>query len=112
MPGAGALDQRITFEARTEDANGDPLGPWAPQFTVWAQLVWLRGSEGALQQRLEGKQPVAIVVRSSSSTRAINTAWRAVNAREPEQKFNITAVSPAKEQGFIDVLATMGGATG
>ena len=112
MPGAGALDQRITFEARTEDANGDPLGPWAPQFTAWAQLVWLRGSEAALQQRLEGRQPVAIVVRSSSSTRAINTAWRAVNARDPDQRFNITAVSPAKEQGFIDVLATMGGATG
>lgn len=112
MPGAGALDQRIRFEARTEDANGDPLGPWAEQFTVWAQLVWLRGSEAVLQQRLEGKQPVAIVVRSSSSTRAINTAWRAVNARNPAQAFNITAVSPAKEQGFIDVLATMGGATG
>lgn len=112
MPGAGDLRDRITFEARGEDANGDPLGPWAPQFTVWAQLVWLRGSEAALQQRLEGKQPVAIVVRSSSSTRAINTAWRAVNARDPEQKFNLTSVSPAKEAGFLDILAVMGGATG
>lgn len=112
MPGAGDLRDRITFQARTDDPNGDPLGPWADQFTVWAQMVWLRGSESALQQRLEGKQPVAIVVRSSSSTRAINTSWRAVNARDPEQAFNITAVSPAKERGFIDVLATMGGATG
>jgi len=112
MPGAGDLRDRITFEARGEDANGDPLGPWAPQFTVWAQMIWLRGSEAALQQRLEGRQPVAIVVRTSSQTRGITTAWRAVNARNTEQRFNITAVSPAKEPGFIDVLATMGGATG
>lgn len=112
MPGAGALDQRITFQARGEDDNGDPLGPWEDRFTVWAQLVWLRGSEAALQQRLEGKQPVAVVVRASSQTRGITTAWRAVNARNADQKFNITAVSPAKERGFVDVLATMGGATG
>ncbi|ASE38470.1 head-tail adaptor protein [Brevundimonas vesicularis] len=112
MPGAGDLCDRITFEARGEDANGDPLGPWAPQFTVWAQMVWLRGSEAALQQRLEGRQPVAIVVRTSSQTRGITTAWRAVNARNAEQRFNITAVSAAKEPGLIDVLATMGGATG
>ncbi len=112
MPGAGDLRDRVTFEARGEDANGDPLGAWAPQFTVWAQMVWLRGSEAALQQRLEGRQPVAIVVRTSSQTRGITTAWRAVNARNAEQRFNITAVSPAKEPGFIDVLATMGGATG
>lgn len=112
MPGAGALDQRITFQARGVDDNGDPLGPWEDRFTVWAHLVWLRGSEAALQQRLEGKQPVAIVVRSSSQTRGITTAWRAVNARNADQKFNLTSVSPAKEPGFIDVLATMGGATG
>lgn len=112
MPEAGDLRDRITFEARGEDANGDPLGPWAPRFTVWAQMVWLRGSEAALQQRLEGKQPVAIVVRASSQTRGITTAWRAVNARNADQKFNITSVSPAKEPGFIDVLAVMGGATG
>ena len=112
MPGAGALDHRITFQERGEDANGDPQGAWEDRFTVWAKMVWLRGGEKVLQMRLEKQQPVAIVVRSSSSTRAINTAWRAVNARDPDQRFNITAVSPAKEQGFIDVLATMGGATG
>jgi head-tail adaptor len=112
MPGAGALKDRITFEARGLDANGDPLGAWETKFTVWAQLVWLRGSESALQQRLESKQPVAIVVRTSTQAREIDTSWRAVNARNAAQRFNITAVSPSKEPGFIDILAVMGGATG
>jgi head-tail adaptor len=112
MPGAGDLKDRITFQARANDANGDPLGVWTNQFTVWAQAIWLRGSEVAVQQRLEGKQPVALVVRASSQTRQIDTSWRAVNARNTDEKFNITAVSPSKTAGFIDVLAVKGGASG
>lgn len=112
MPGAGDLSARITFQARKLDTNGDPLGPWEDRFTVWTQLIWLRGSESALSLRLDGKQPVAMAVRASSHSRQITTAWRAVNARDANQKFNITSVSPAREAGFIDVLAVMGGATG
>lgn len=112
MPGAGELKDKITFQSRGEDANGDALGEWESQITVRAQLKWLRGSEAALSQRLEGRQPVAIVVRDSSQSRPITSAWRAVNARNADQVFNITAVSPSPESGFIDVLATMGGATG
>lgn len=112
MPGAGDLRDRITFEARGEDDNGDPLGPWEARFTVWAQLVWLRGSETVMQQRLEGRQPVAIMIRASSSAQAVGVGWRAVNSRDGRQKFNITAVSPANTPGFLNVLAVMGGATG
>jgi head-tail adaptor len=112
MIGAGDLRDRITFEARALDANGDALGTFEPQFTVWAHLRWLRGSEAALQQRLEGRQPVALVIRDSAQARQITTAWRALNARVEGQAFNITSVSPAQERGFIDILATTGGPTG
>lgn len=112
MIGAGDLRDRIKFERRGLDSNGDALGPWEEAFSVAAQIIWLRGSEGALQMRMEGKQPVVMVVRSSAMTRDIKTSWRAENARDASQKFNITAVSPSKQSGFIDVLATMGGATG
>lgn len=88
------------------------MGDWENQFTYAAQVIWLRGSEGALQQRLEGRQPVVIVVRASAQTRRITTAWRAKNAHHTDQVFNITAVSPSKQPGFIDVLAVVGGATG
>lgn len=112
MPGAGDLRDRLSFQKRAADANGDPLGAWTDQFTVSAQIVWLRGSEPVLQQRLEGKQPVAFVVRTSSQARQIDTSWRAVNARNTDQVFNITAVSPNKDRGFLDILAVKGGATG
>lgn len=112
MLGAGDLRDRITFQKRGEDENGDPLGGWDDQFTRSARLTWLRGSEGVMASRLEGKQPVVITVRACSQTRLIDGSWRAVNARDDRQKFNITAASPAKERGFIDILAVMGGATG
>lgn len=112
MPGAGKLRERITFQERAVDANDDAMGDWQDRITVWAQLVWLRGGEGVLQQRMSGRQPVAIVIRDSTQSRPITTAWRAVNARRPEQVFNITAVAPSKDPGFLDVLGVMGGATG
>jgi len=110
--GAGDLRDRILFQVRGEDDNGDPLGGWDDRFTRWAKVVWLRGTESVMASRLEGRQPVVITVRACSQTRLITSAWRAVNARDDKQEFNITAVSPAKEPGFIDVLAVMGGATG
>lgn len=112
MPATAALRDSVTFERRGLDANGDPLGPWGPVMTVRAQLNWLRGSETALAERLESRQPVAIVIRDGGLASEITTAWRAVNARKPSQKFNITACAPHRDRGFVEVLATMGGATG
>jgi hypothetical protein len=111
--GAGDLTNRVRFESRALDANGDPLGPWTSAGDpVWAQLTWLRGTEAAMQQRLEGRQPVVITVRASTFTRQITPAWRAVNARDAAQRFAILTVSPARTQGFLDLLAVLGGATG
>lgn len=116
MPRADDLRNRVMFQRRGLDANGDALGAWEEHSTVWAQAIWLRGSETAIAGRLEGKQPVALVIRTSRQAREITTAFRAVavSGRDvvPGAKLNITAVSPAKEAGFIDVLATVGGATG
>jgi len=94
------------------DANGDPLGPFAPVMTVWAEIVWMRGSEAALGYRLERRQPVSILIRDSKAAKAITLGWRAVNARKTADKFNITAVAPARDKGFIEVLGMLGGATG
>jgi hypothetical protein len=112
MTSARDLREMVDFEARREDENGDRLGPFEPIFETWAKLIWLRGSETAVQERLEGRQPVAIVVRSNAQTRRITPAWRAVLTNDGDQVLNITSVSPAKDRGFIDILATTGGATG
>lgn len=112
MTTARDLRHMVDFEARREDENGDPLGPFELMFEAWAKLVWLRGSETAVQQRLEGRQPVAIVVRSNTMTRRITPAWRAVLTNDGDQVLNITSVCPAKDRGFIEILATTGGASG
>jgi head-tail adaptor len=112
VPGAGDLRDRLIFQSRGLDANGDALGEWQERFRRHCQLIWLRGGEGVVQQRIEGRQPVAIVCRKDSGTREITTAWRAVNARAEDQVFNITAVAPHKELDFLDLQAVVGGATG
>lgn len=116
MIGAGDLRNRVRFERRGLDANGDPLGAWEEHCTVWTHVKWLRGGETAIAGRLEGRQPVALVIRTSTQSREITTAFRAVTVSgrdvTPGAKLNIKAVSPNPQAGFIDVLAELGGATG
>lgn len=121
MSSAGRMRDRYRFDQRGEDANGDRLGPWEAGFTVWAETIWLKGSEAVTAQRLEGKQPVALVIRDSTQARTITQAFRAVDARTlvdgavvpgTTRVFNVTGVSPSKQRGFIDVLAVSGGASG
>lgn len=112
MPtGAGDLRDRVRFDSRALDANGDPTGAWVEGFTVWAKVDYLRGSEVAISQRLEKRQPVSVTVRDSPGTRTINPAMRMVDTRTGEA-FNVTAASPAKDAGFRNILAVSGGATG
>lgn len=110
MPGAGDLRERIVFSERGIDTNGDAgLGPWEPRFTVSAQMIYLRGGEPVMAQRLQGVQPVAFAIRDSSQARKITTAWRATHVRTG-QDFNITSVAPSsKDRGFIDILAQADG---
>jgi len=114
MSSAGKMRDRYRFEQRAEDANDDRLGPWNGDddaFTVWAETKWLKGTEAVMAQRLEGRQPVALVIRDSTQARTITTAFRAVDARSGAI-FNIAGVSRSTTPGFIDVLAVSGGAAG
>lgn len=109
--GAGDLKDRVRFDSRSPDPNGDPLGPFSPGFTVWAKVDYLRGSEVAVAQRLEGRQPVSVTVRDSTQARTINAGMQMVNVRTGET-YNVTAASPAREAGYRNILALSGGVTG
>jgi head-tail adaptor len=119
MPGAGDLRERITFQRRGDDINGDPLGAWIDDFTISAQIIYLRGMaanveglEPVMQQRLQGVVPVVLVVRTERRTRALDSTWRAVDARNTKRIMNITSVTPNKDRGFVDILARIGGTNG
>lgn len=112
--GAGDLRDRVLFQARGNDENGDPLGEFENQFTVWAQLIYQRGSETAVSNRLEGRLPVAVLIRDSEQARSITEGWRGKVMFGPRKDhlFNITSVGPAQERGFLSLQGVFGGATG
>lgn len=101
-PSAGALRDRVRFQRRAADANGDRLGAWKDVQTVWAQITYLRGGEGVLQERLAGNQPVVISIRDSSFARDIDNSWRAVG---PEGAYDIASNAPSRTRGFRDITA-------
>lgn len=116
MIGAGDLNARVRFDQRGLDANGDALGEFEDGFTVWAKVEYLRGSESAVASRLAKVQPAIMVIRDSSRSREITNAYRAVvisgRSSRPGEVFNITAVAPDKTPGFMNIMATSGGAAG
>lgn len=112
---AGRRNARLRFQRRASvsDGAGNTLGDWADLCgPLWAQLTVLKGRETVLQQRLAGVALYEITVLSSTATRAITNADRAVNDRTGET-YNLTDVgNPDQRNIEIVMLAQSGGADG
>lgn len=104
-PRAGDLKDRVTFQQRAADTNGDLTGAWTATTTVWAQIQPLRGGQTVMEQRLQGNQPVNIIVRASSATRPLNNTYRAVDARDATRVFRITGADLSLDRAWVEVLA-------
>jgi SPP1 family predicted phage head-tail adaptor len=107
---ARKLQHRVTFATRAigDDGYGNERDGFEDQFTVWAGLTYLRGSEAVIASRLEGRQPVVIRVRKSPDTKGITTDWRAQVASG--ETFNIRTIVPTDDRRFFDITAESGGA--
>jgi hypothetical protein len=110
---AGDLRERVRFERRGLDANGDALGPFAELFTRAASIIYMRGSETVMAQRLEGQQPVIVTVVNSRQIREVTTADRLVNARDGTV-YDIKAVPRDPRPLLVELLAVnkVGGTPG
>lgn len=113
---AGRLRERVTFSARTElSGDGDGYGNfetgWVDQFTVAADIVAKLGREDVQAQRLQGHQPIAIVVRASSETRQVTTDWRVTDARSGVS-YNIRSIAPDRLGAKIELMCEAGVADG
>lgn len=112
---AGRTNDRITFQKRTEvdDGYGNPVSaPFTDQFTVWAELIADRGREVVAAGALVGIQTWTIRVRDFSQTQSVKVGWRAVNARDTSQVFNIrTNIALVKMRGWREMTADEGVAT-
>lgn len=80
----GSMRERVRFEKRggTKDGYGNVVpGPWAEQFVRSALFIMKPGSEAVLAARLQGQQPVTMIVRFDSQTSTIGTDWRVIDVR-------------------------------
>ncbi len=82
MPSAGSLRERIRLEmpAEVDDGAGNSVQGWTARGDRWAEFLMRPGSEVVNAARLEGRQPVTILVRFDSLTRTVTPAWRVVEA--------------------------------
>lgn len=110
---AGEYKERIQFEQRAEDENGDRLGDWetADRWKVRARFTWLRGGESVTQSRLTGVNVVVMRVRTSEAMREVTSAFRVVD-RLTGATFNIRSAIPVREHRAIDFTCETGGADG
>lgn len=109
MPGSGAKRARVEFQTQTTDARGRPLGVWETQFERRAEVIYVRGGEGVMQGRLQGKTPAILTVQDDADTRTLTTAWRAKLTDWPRHEFNIRGIAPAKTPRQIDLTCEAGG---
>ena len=104
------LDHRATFSARREisDEYGGTRDEWVPQFTEWAEVKYLRGTEAVMQARLASRNPVIVTIRNSARARQITSEWQV----ELRSRSGVTKVYAIKEDprpegldGFLSMLA-------
>jgi len=108
---AGDMNDRLRFESRkaTDDGYGNEVaGPWTAQFTRWADIWTMRGGEEVHASRLQGIQPLRIIVYSDSETRTITPEWRAVDTRSGAI-YAIKAVVDEERRGqYLTLDAVLG----
>lgn len=108
---AGHLVNLVAFEKRSSasDGKGNTRADWLEQFQCRAGYRHLRGGEDVMAARLQGKHTQLIIVRSSSQTRQVSTAWRVRDARTGDV-FNIRDVTHEIDRQWISLLVEKGGA--
>jgi head-tail adaptor len=102
VTGNGLRQERVTFQQRSVDANGDRLGDWEDGFKRWVRVLVLRGGEPVMQARLQGQQPVQVTALARDQTRTVTTAWRMVWKGLP---YNIKSIAPGERRDEIVFLA-------
>lgn len=114
MPAAASkLRERVAFERRdlVDDGHGNQVGDWKEVFRTAARIKPMRGAETVQASRLAGEGPVVITVRSSDSTRAVTTDFRARDARKGTIFNILSIVNPDEKSEFLDLECKSGVAT-
>lgn len=110
---AGDLYESVAFDAPTSapDGYGGTESGWSESLACRAHFRWLRGGEGVMAGRLEGRQPVVVTIRSSTLARAVTTGYRMRDVRTGAV-YNVRSATPMQDsRQWIEVLCEGGVAT-
>ena len=111
MPAAGAMRERVRFAVRdrVDDGYGNTVsGTFVARFERSAQYLMKPGSEAALAARLEGRQPVTMIVRYDRETRAITPGWAAQDARTGEIYAIQAAADMDRRRQWMTIVCVLG----
>ncbi|WP_421406831.1 phage head completion protein [Agrobacterium tumefaciens] len=109
LPSAGSLHERIAFEARApeDDQHGNVEGDFVEQFQRRAGFTFLRGGEAVIAARLEGRQPVVVLVRSDSETRLVDTDWQMRDVRT-SKVYAVKSIIPSDDRQWLHIAVESG----
>ena len=113
MPSAGQLRERVRFQRRAPDENGEAMGPWVDVFgdPIAAEILLTGGGEEVRSQRLQGLSPAKITVRGCIAIREATNAWRIVDARDGTL-FDIKSVGHDVRRAWFVFTVEAGAADG
>lgn len=100
-----ALSNRVTFRSpvQSRDEDGQIVQGWRDEFTVWAHVLYKRGTEAYEQARMLSQRPVVFTIRASSQARRITSEWRALmDGRAYDIREDPT---PTPDRAFLQMLA-------
>lgn len=109
MTGAGQRRALIVFEKRGIGTStyGKKPGDWEEQCREFCRIRYLRGPEPIIASRLTGTNTVVLSVPSSTSTRLIETNWRARDLNTGET-FNVRSKTRGERNDELDIMCESG----
>lgn len=109
----GALRHKMAFQKRGDGNDGfgnsvPGTGPFETEFSTWAALRPLRGSEAVMADRLSGRQPYVLTVRYSTHTAGVTPAWRIVDANNRVYAITSPLADPDGKRQWLEGIVTEG----
>jgi SPP1 family predicted phage head-tail adaptor len=104
LPDPGALDQRITLQARsvTTDAFGQDTITWVDIATVWAQCQAVRGREFFAAAQVQQEQTVKVRIRYRTGISTLTRLlWQG-------RAHDITGVVPVGRKEMLELMCLQG----
>lgn len=100
---AGKLSRRVEIQilAETDDGYGEPIKAWTTVYTVYAQVLPMRGDERAQNQQLVSRADTKFRIRHNSDM-TITTKHRLVYDGD---NYDITAILEIGRKEGLEIMA-------